>query len=177
MKIIVGLGNPGKDYEQTRHNIGWLFLEYLADKYNTSITKSNCDALVGETKINNEKIVFAKPMTYMNLSGNAVSKLKKWYKVENEDILIVYDDIDIPFGTIRFREKGSGGTHNGMKNIVQMLSTQEISRLRIGLGGLKHEKQNMADFVLQRFKKDELEKLKNEIFPEAELKFEEFLDK
>ena len=177
MKIIVGLGNPGKDYEQTRHNIGWLFLEYLTEKYNTSITKSNCDSLIGETKIKNEKIIFAKPLTYMNLSGNAVSKLKKWYKVENEDILIVYDDIDIPFGTIRFREKGSGGTHDGMKNIVQMLSTQEISRLRIGLGGLKHEKQNMADFVLQRFKKEELEKLNNEIFPEAEVKFEEFLDK
>jgi len=177
MKIIVGLGNPGKDYEQTRHNIGWLFLEYLAEKYGTSITKSNCDSLVGEVKVNNEKIVFAKPLTYMNLSGNAVSKLKKWYKVENEDILIIYDDIDIPFGTIRFREKGSGGTHNGMKNIVQMLSTQDISRIRIGLGGLKHEKQNMADFVLQRFKKEELEKLNNEIFPEAEVKFEEFLDK
>ena len=97
--------------------------------------------------------------------------------MENEDILIIYDDIDIPFGTIRFREKGSGGTHNGMKNIVQMLSTQDISRIRIGLGGLKHEKQNMADFVLQRFKKDELEKLNTEIFPEAEVKFEEFLDK
>ncbi|MBO5476495.1 MAG: aminoacyl-tRNA hydrolase [Clostridia bacterium] len=177
MKIIVGLGNPGKDYEQTRHNIGWLFLEYLAEKYDTSISKSNCDSLIGETKINNEKIIFAKPLTYMNLSGNAVSKLKKWYKVENEDILIIYDDIDIPFGNIRFREKGSGGTHNGMKNIVQMLSTQEISRIRIGLGGLKHEKQNMADFVLQRFKKEELEKLNNEIFPEAEVKFEEFLDK
>lgn len=177
MKIIVGLGNPGKEYEQTRHNIGWLFLEYLAEKYNTSIAKSNCDSLVGEVKINNEKIVFAKPLTYMNLSGNAVSKLKKWYKVENEDILVIYDDIDIPFGTIRFREKGSGGTHNGMKNIVQMLSTQEISRIRIGLGGLKHEKQNMADFVLQRFKKEELDKLNTEIFPEAEVKFEEFLDK
>ena len=145
MKIIIGLGNPGKNYEQTRHNIGWLFLEYLAEKYGTSITKSNCDSLVGEVKVNNEKIVLAKPLTYMNLSGNAVSKLKKWYKVENEDILIIYDDIDIPFGTIRFREKGSGGTHNGMKNIVQMLSTQDISRIRIGLGGLKHEKQNMAD--------------------------------
>ena len=112
----------------------------------------------------------------MNLSGNAVSKLKKWYKIDNNDILIVFDDIDIPFGTIRYREKGSGGTHNGMKNIVQMLSSENIPRLRIGLGGLKHEKQDMIDFVLQKFKKDELEKLNTEIFPQAEIKFEEFLD-
>ena len=176
MKIIVGLGNPGKEYESTRHNIGWLFLDYLAQIYNVDISKNNNNALVGETVINSEKIIFAKPITYMNLSGNAVSKLKNWYKVENKDILIVYDDIDIPFGTIRYREKGSGGTHNGMKNIIQMLSSEEIARLRIGLGGLKHEKQDMASFVLQKFKKDELEKLEHEIFSEAELKFKEFID-
>lgn len=176
MKLIVGLGNPGKEYDNTRHNIGWMFLDYLASTLDVSITKNSNDALIGETKINNEKIIFAKPMTYMNLSGNAVSKLKKWYKLENEDILIIYDDIDIPFGTIRYRTKGSGGTHNGMKNIVQMLSTQDISRIRIGLGGLKHEKQNMVDFVLQKFKKEEVEKLNLEIFPEAELKLKEFLD-
>ena len=176
MKIIVGLGNPGKEYELTRHNIGWLFLDYLSKIYNVDISKSSNSALVGETKINNEKIVFAKPITYMNLSGNAVAKLKNWYKVENKDILVIYDDIDIPFGTIRYREKGSAGTHNGMKSIVQMLSTEEIHRIRIGLGGLKHEKQDMADFVLQKFKKEELEKLENEIFVEAETKFKDFLD-
>ena len=156
MKLIVGLGNPGKEYDSTRHNIGWLFLDYIASKYNVSISKSSNDSLVAELKINNEKVIFAKPLTYMNLSGNAVSKLKKWYKIDNNDILIVFDDIDIPFGTIRYREKGSGGTHNGMKNIVQMLSSENIPRLRIGLGGLKHEKQDMIDFVLQKFKKDEL---------------------
>ncbi len=176
MKLIVGLGNPGKEYDSTRHNIGWLFLDYIASKYNVSISKSSNDSLVAELKINNEKVIFAKPLTYMNLSGNAVSKLKKWYKIDNNDILIVFDDIDIPFGTIRYREKGSGGTHNGMKNIVQMLSSENIPRLRIGLGGLKHEKQDMIDFVLQKFKKDELEKLNTEIFPQAEIKFEEFLD-
>lgn len=176
MKLIVGLGNPGKEYENTRHNIGWLFLDYLAYIYNVNISKSSNDALIAEAKIDNEKIIFAKPLTYMNLSGNAVSKLKKWYRLEDKDIIIIFDDIDIPFGTVRYRNKGSGGTHNGMKNIVQMLATQEISRIRIGLGGLKHEKQNMVDFVLQKFKKDEMEKLNLDIFPQAELKLKEFLD-
>ena len=176
MKLIVGLGNPGEKYSQTRHNIGWLFIDYLSEIYGIDVEKNKCDALVGETKVNGEKIILAKPLTFMNLSGNAVVKLKKWYKVDNKDILIIFDDIDIPFGTFRYREKGSGGSHNGMKNIVQMLSTEEISRLRIGLGGLKHEKQDMADFVLQKFKKDELKNLED-IFFEASKKIEEFIEK
>ena len=176
MKLIVGLGNPGEKYSQTRHNIGWLFIDYLSEIYGIDVEKNKCDALVGETKVNGEKIILAKPLTFMNLSGNAVVKLKKWYKVDNKDILIIFDDIDIPFGTFRYREKGSGGSHNGMKNIVQMLSTEEISRLRIGLGGLKHEKQDMADFVLQKFKKDELKNLED-IFFEASKNVEEFIEK
>ena len=96
MKIIVGLGNPGKKYDSTRHNIGWMFVDYLAKGYGTEITKSLCDSLVGETMINGEKIIFVKPTTFMNLSGNAVVKIKNWYKVEDSDILIVFDDIDIP---------------------------------------------------------------------------------
>ena len=176
MKLIVGLGNPGEKYSQTRHNIGWLFIDYLSKIYGIDVEKNKCDSLVGETKVNGEKIILAKPLTFMNLSGNAVVKLKKWYKVDNKDILIIFDDIDIPFGTFRYREKGSGGSHNGMKNIVQMLSTEEISRLRIGIGGLKHEKQDMADFVLQKFKKDELKNLED-IFFEASKKVEEFIEK
>lgn len=174
MKLIVGLGNPGDKYSKNRHNIGWLFIDYLSKIYNIDVTKSNCDALVGETKINGEKIVFAKPCTYMNLSGNSVSKLKRWYKIEDKDILVIFDDIDIPFGTFRYREKGSGGSHNGMKNIIQMLSSENIPRLRIGLGGLKHEKQDMADFVLQNFKSNELEEL-DSVFYEASKKIEEFI--
>ena len=176
MKIIVGLGNPGEKYAKTRHNNGWLFIDYLSKIYNVDVTKNNCDALVGETKVNGEKIVFVKPLTFMNLSGNSVAKIKKWYKVENKDIMIAFDDIDIPFGTFRYREKGSGGSHNGMKNIVQMLSSEEIPRIRIGLGGLKHEKQDMADFVLQRFKNDELEKLES-VFLDASKVIEDFINK
>ncbi len=176
MKIIVGLGNPGKKYDSARHNIGWMFADYFANANGTTITKTMCDSLVGETTINGEKIILVKPTTFMNLSGNAVVKIKNWYKVENKDILIVFDDIDIPFGNVRYRIKGSGGSHNGMKNIVQMLSTEDIPRLRIGLGGLKREKQNMVDFVLKKFSKDELDRLNLEIFPEAELKLKDFLD-
>lgn len=175
MKLIVGLGNPGEKYSKTRHNVGWQFIDYLSKIYNIDVTKNNCDALVGETRINGEKIIFAKPITFMNLSGNSVVKLKNWYKIENENILIVFDDVDIPFGTFRYREKGSGGSHNGMKNIVQMLSSQDIQRIRIGIGGLKHEKQDMADFVLQNFKNDELKQL-DDVFFEASKKVEEFIN-
>lgn len=175
MKIIVGLGNPGEKYSKTRHNVGWQFIDYLSKIYNIDVTKNNCDALIGETRINGEKIIFAKPITFMNLSGNSVLKLKQWYKVDNEDIIIIFDDIDIPFGTFRYRQKGSGGSHNGMKNIVQMLSSENIQRIRIGIGGLKYEKQDMADFVLQKFKPGELEKL-DEVFFEASKKIDEFIN-
>lgn len=175
MKIIVGLGNPGDKYANTRHNMGWLFLDYLGRKYNFEIKKKTLDSLICEVNINNEKVVFVKPLTYMNLSGNAVQKVKKWYKVENNEILIVFDDIDIPFGETRYKLSGSGGTHNGMKNIVQMLNSKDIPRLKIGIGGIKHEKQDLVDFVLQKFTKSELENLENNIFIEAEEKFDTFL--
>ena len=174
MKLIVGLGNPGEKYSQTRHNIGWLFIDYLSKIYGIDVEKNKCDSLVGETKVNGEKIILAKPLTFMNLSGNSVSKLKQWYKLENKDILVVFDDIDIPFGTFRYRLKGSGGSHNGMKNVIQMLSSEDISRLRIGLGGLKNERQDMVDFVLQKFKKDEIEKLQD-VFFDATKKVDEFI--
>ena len=174
MKLIVGLGNPGDKYSQTRHNVGWLFIDYLSKVYNVEIKKNMCDALVGETRLNGEKVIFAKPITFMNLSGNSVSKLKQWYKLENKDILVVFDDIDIPFGTFRYRLKGSGGSHNGMKNVIQMLSSEDILRLRIGLGGLKNERQDMVDFVLQKFKKDEIEKLQD-VFFDATKKVDEFI--
>ena len=174
MKIVVGLGNPGEKYNKTRHNVGWFFLDYISEVYGIEVQKNNCDALVGEKNIDGEKIIFAKPMTFMNLSGNAVQKLKNWYKVEDKDIMILFDDIDIPFGTFRYREKGSGGSHNGMKDVVQKLGTQEIQRIRVGLGGLKHEKQDMVDFVLQRFSKEELAKLE-EVFAEASKQVDEFI--
>lgn len=174
MKIIVGLGNPGKEYEKTKHNLGFLFLEYLENKYKFSIIKNAFDAVIYETTFEGEKVVFVKPQTYMNLSGNSVVKVKNFYRVEPKDIIVIFDDIDIPFGTIKYKTTGSGGTHNGMKNIVTCLNTKEFSRIKIGIGGLKHENQDLKDFVLQRFNKEQLLKLE-EIFESAELKLKEFI--
>lgn len=176
MKIVVGLGNPGVGYERTRHNFGFMFLEYMENKYKFSIDKNKLDSLIGECTIGGEKVIFVKPMTFMNLSGNAVQKVKNWYKLQDEDILIVFDDIDIPFGDIRYKANGSGGSHNGMKNIVQMLSSQNIARLKLGLGNARHPDESLSDFVLNRFSKDEENKL-NEIFVKTENKLLEFLDK
>ena len=174
MKIIVGLGNPGKEYEKTKHNIGFLFIEFLENKYNFSVTKKMCDSLICETTFEGEKVVFVKPQTYMNLSGNAVQKLKKWYKCDSKDIIIIYDDIDIDFETIRFRATGSGGSHNGMKNIIECLNTKDITRIRVGIGGLRHPNDDLKDFVLSRFNKEQLEKLQN-TFENVEEKLKEFV--
>lgn len=176
MKLIVGLGNPGKEYENTKHNLGFMFIDYLISKYNLENEKKFKNSKIIETKINNEKVILAKPQIYMNLSGKAVVELKSWYKIENSDILIIYDDFDISFGNVRFREKGSAGTHNGMKDIVNKLASTEIPRLRIGTGGLKKEKEEVISFVLSKFSKKELEDT-SDIFEEAYLKLQEFLDK
>ncbi len=175
MKIIVGLGNPGSEYENTRHNIGFMFLDFLANRHSFSINKKFKSSIIGETILGNNKIVFAKPQTYMNLSGKAVVELKNWYKVDDKDILIVYDDMDIQFGDTRFKEKGSGGTHNGMKNIIQMLSSNDVPRLKIGTGGIKPDTQDTITFVLSKFTKDEMNKIE-EIFYNAEEKIKIFLD-
>lgn len=176
MKVVIGLGNPDKQYQNTRHNVGWMFLEYLEKKYKFNISKLELDSLTCKTNIKGLDVIFVKPLTYMNLSGQAVLKIKNWYKIENKDILIIFDDIDIPFGNIRYRQKGSGGTHNGMKNIVQMLSSQDIPRIKIGTGGLRLPNQDLKDFVLQKFSKGEINDLQ-EYFKEAEQKLIEFLDK
>ena len=131
MKIIIGLGNPGIGYERTRHNFGFIFLEYLEKKYKFKIEKKKLDSLIGECTINDEKVIFVKPMKFMNLSGEAVQKVKSWYKVDDKDIIVVFDDIDIDFGDVRYKASGSGGSHNGMKNIVQMLSTENIARIKL----------------------------------------------
>lgn len=174
MKIIVGLGNPGKEYEKTKHNLGFLFLEYLEKKYNLNISKKAFDSLILETTFNGEKVVFVKPQTYMNLSGGAVLKVKNYYKVDSKDIIIIFDDIDIPFETIKYKTTGSGGTHNGMRDIVKALNTKEFSRIKIGIGGIKDERQDLKDFVLQRFSREQLERLEK-VFEMSEEKLNGFL--
>ena len=176
MFLIVGLGNPTKQYEKTRHNIGFDVMDALADKYNISISENKHKARCGKGMIEGMKVVLAKPQTYMNLSGHAVRKVKDFYKVEDKDILICFDDLDIPFGEVRYKESGSGGSHNGMKNIVQMLDSKNMPRLRIGIGNIKHENQDLADFVLEKFNKEQLEKI-GTIFDKAYEKFNLFIDK
>ena len=153
-----------------------MFVDYLSKKYNLNEFKKFKNSKITEDIIEGKKVIFAKPQTYMNLSGNAVLELKKWFKVENKDIIIIYDDFDIPFESVRFREKGTGGTHNGMKDIILKLSDTNIPRLRIGTGGLKKDKEEVISFVLSKFSKDELSKIDN-IFDEAYVKLKEFLDK
>ncbi|QIB69624.1 aminoacyl-tRNA hydrolase [Aminipila butyrica] len=153
MYVIVGLGNPGKKYENTRHNIGFIALDYLADRHGIKITKIKHKALVGEGNISGQKVLLVKPQTYMNLSGNSVREVMEYYKLEPENLLVVYDDIDIPTGSVRIRKKGSAGTHNGMRSIVYDLQSDQFPRIRIGMGNNK--KADLVNFVIGSFTKEE----------------------
>lgn len=157
MKLIFGLGNPGKKYEKTRHNVGFLFLDYLAEKFGflVSKTESKFKAEISEGLFNGEKTLLIKPLTFMNLSGEAVQKIQNFYKVDKEDVVIVYDDKDMDFGKIRFREEGSSGGHNGIKSIISVLG-KEFKRIKIGVANDDLPKyRDTADFVLGNFKKEE----------------------
>lgn len=166
MKIIVGLGNIGKEYEETRHNVGFMFVDYYIKevlKQELSYKKRD-NYYYFEANINNEKIIVIKPTTYMNLSGEAIAKVKNWYKVENEDIIVIYDDVDIKLGTFRYRENGSAGTHNGMRNILSILKTQELKRFRIGIENREDKNIPLMDYVLGKFSKEELDNLYTTVF-------------
>ncbi len=161
MKLIFGLGNPGSKYDKTRHNVGYLFLDYLAQKFDfpASKTEKKFKAEVSEGIINDEKVLLIKPLTFMNLSGESVQAVQNFYKVELEDILIVYDDKDMEFGKVRFREEGSSGGHNGIKSIISVLS-DDFKRIKIGIANeLLEAHMETSDFVLSHFKKEELEEL------------------
>ena len=153
MYIIVGLGNPGKQYENTRHNMGFLAVDLLAEKYNIDVNKIKFKALVGEGRI-----LLVKPQTYMNLSGEAVRQAMDFYKIDPEELIVIYDDIDIPTGTFRIRKKGSPGTHNGMRSIIAKLGTGDFPRVRIGIGK-KPVYYELKDFVLAKLKKDDKAKM------------------
>ena len=134
MYIIVGLGNPEKKYENTRHNMGFIAVDLLAEKYGIKVDKIKFKALVGEGRIAGRKVLLVKPQTYMNLSGQSVMEVMNFYKEDIENLIVIYDDIDIPTGTIRLRKKGSAGTHNGMRNIVYLLQEDGFPRIRVGIG-------------------------------------------
>lgn len=134
MKLIAGLGNPGKKYENTRHNSGFAVMDAIAHTCNAAITQNKFQSLIATTRINNEKVILLKPQTYMNLSGEALRQAVQFYQISLCDLLVIYDDLDLPIGKIRLRQNGSAGGQNGMKNIILHLHTQEINRIRVGIG-------------------------------------------
>jgi PTH1 family peptidyl-tRNA hydrolase len=153
MKLIVGLGNPGADYERTRHNVGWMVVEAFARKFRIDIAKHEKNALTGTGRVAGGSVMVAKPLTYMNLSGEATRLLVNAYLESTDDLIVVYDDIDLPLGKLRIRPNGSAGTHNGMRSIVQILGTEKFPRLRIGIGA--SDSGRLRDYVLDAFAADE----------------------
>lgn len=154
MKIIIGLGNPTREYQATRHNIGFDAITRLCDDYSIRLDSREHKALCGRGRIAGEKVILAQPQTYMNLSGESVRELVDYYKLTNEDIIVIYDDIHLAVGQLRVRKKGSAGGHNGIKNIIAQLGTEEFMRIRVGVGE-KPEKWDLVDYVLGRFPKEE----------------------
>lgn len=154
MKIIIGLGNPGRQYEDTRHNAGFMVVDKFADKHGVDISKARFNALLGEVFVNGEKIVLVKPMTYMNNSGQAVGEVLNFYKPDLEDIIVVVDDIEIELGMLRIRAKNGKGTHNGLKSIFAYLKTDDYAKMKLGVGKFKRD-MDLADFVLARPSKED----------------------
>jgi len=155
MRIIVGLGNPGKQYEKTRHNTGFLVIDELLKKCGCTLDEEMFNAHYTIYRHKGEKIIIVKPQTYMNCSGEAVSALMKYFKLEIEDLLVVHDDLDLPVGKIRLREKGSCGGQNGMRNIIDLLGSQLIKRIRVGIANNKNIL--TADYVLGKVDKEDRE--------------------
>lgn len=155
MKIITGLGNPGDKYAGTRHNAGFAALLRLSDKADIRIDRSEHKALTGHGIIEGEKVILAMPQTFMNLSGEAVSGLLHFYKCGPEDLIVIYDDIDLDTGRLRIRKQGSAGGHNGMKSIIRLIGTEDFVRIRIGIGH-KPSQMDLADYVLGRFSGEDL---------------------
>lgn len=156
MYLVVGLGNPGKQYEATRHNVGFVAIDELSKQLDVKVDKLKFKSLIGEGRIGSEKIILAKPQTFMNLSGQAVVELINYYKVDISNVIVIYDDIDLDVGKVRIRKSGSGGTHNGMRNIIYLLGKQDFPRIRIGVSKPKNG-QDLANFVLSKFDKIEVE--------------------
>ena len=154
MYVIAGLGNPGKKYAQTRHNMGFITVDQLAEKHNIKVDKLKFKALVGEGRIAGQKVLLVKPQTYMNLSGESIREVMHFYKLEPEQLIVIYDDIDLEAGSLRIRKFGSAGTHNGMRSVVYQLQSDRFPRIRVGIGSQK--KGDLVDFVIGGFSKEEV---------------------
>lgn len=158
--IIAGLGNPGKEYEYTRHNAGFLCLDLLCNKYNFKTDRVKYQALTAQVNINGHNCLVMRPQTFMNLSGNAIGEAASFYKIPPENVIVFYDDISIPMGTLRIRRKGSAGGHNGIKSIIASLGSDNFPRLKIGVGERADPDSDLKDHVLGKFSKEDLETMK-----------------
>ncbi|WP_307478766.1 aminoacyl-tRNA hydrolase [Cytobacillus purgationiresistens] len=162
MKLIVGLGNPGKPYDRTRHNIGFEVIDAISQKWGISLNQSKFKGIYGVGHIQGEKVFLLKPLTYMNLSGESIRPLMDYYDIDIEDLVVIYDDLDLPVGRIRLRQKGSAGGHNGIKSTIAHIGTPEFNRIRVGIdrppSGMK-----VPDYVLGKFSAEEQEEMKEMI--------------
>ncbi len=149
MFVIVGLGNPGTKYDKTRHNVGFEIIDEIARRNRIAVDRKKCKAIVGEGIVGGQRAVLCKPQTYMNLSGESVVQLVNWYKPEYDQLIVLYDDVDLPEGKVRFRPEGSAGTHNGMRNIIQLTGRTDFPRIRVGIGR-PPEGWDLKDYVLLR---------------------------
>ena len=175
MKLIVGLGNPGREYELTRHNIGFMVIDELAKRWNISLNEQKFKGVFGAGFVNGEKVILLKPLTYMNLSGESIRPLMDYYKIDVEDFVVMYDDLDIPVGKLRLRMKGSAGGHNGVKSTISHLGTQEFQRIRMGIDRPKNG-MKVVDYVLGRFTSEEIPDVNHSIEKAADA-CEEWLNK
>jgi len=167
LAVIVGLGNPGKKYESTRHNVGFRTIDYLSAKYGIKVNRLKHKALIGDGVIDDERVLLVKPQTFMNLSGESIREIAEWYKLPMDNLIVIYDDADLPVGTIRIRPKGSSGTHNGMKSVIYQLQSDEFPRIRIGIGKAP-EGWDLADYVLGRFGEEEAAEIAKSVQRAAE---------
>ncbi|HPG91783.1 MAG TPA: aminoacyl-tRNA hydrolase [Clostridia bacterium] len=172
--LIVGLGNPDDKYQNTYHNVGFLCLDEIAKKLGVTFNKGECRAITAHIKNGKTKIILAKPITYMNLSGESVNELVRKYKIESDKFLVVYDDVDLPLGDVRIRSKGSGGTHNGMRDIIAKTHTEDFARIRIGIG--QPRVSELADYVLSKITDKDFDVLQKAFIKTADA-VKEFTDK
>ena len=154
--LVVGLGNPGEKYENTRHNVGFLTVDELAERARVPVQKLKYRALTNTVELGGARALLMKPVTYMNLSGEAVGQAARFYKIPPERVLVISDDVSLPLGKLRIRKSGSAGGHNGLKNIIQHLGTDQFPRVKIGVGEKPHPDYDMADWVLSRFTGEDL---------------------
>ena len=167
--LIVGLGNPGKNYEFTRHNAGFLTLDHIASELDTEITNLKNNALVADVVIDGHRCLLVKPQTFMNNSGTAVRDIAKFYKIPPEKIIVIFDDISLPCDKLRIRRKGTDGGHNGIKSIIYHLNSDLFPRIKIGIGAKPNPEYDLADWVLSKFGKDDMEQLKAAITKATEV--------